>query len=113
MFRYNNFNLILNAVVNYKNESKSKDKFTKETNFVKYVSINDLLKNDKEQLIKVAEMLCFLTIITSNKNYFIEKINEIEDNRLSNFYYSIIEKYITFKKCFKSNSSNNKSIIFM
>ena len=95
--RYNNFNLILNAVVNYKNESKSKDKFTKETNFVKYVSINDLLKNDKEQLIKVAEMLCFLTIITSNKNYFIEKINEIEDNRLSNFYYSIIEKYITFK----------------
>ena len=95
--RYNNFNLIFNAVVNYQNESKSKDKFTKETNFVKYVSINDLLNNDKEQLIKVAEMLCFLTIITSNKNYFIEKINEIEDNRLSNFYYSIIEKYITFK----------------
>ena len=95
--RYNNFNLIFNAVVNYQNESKSKDKFTKETNFVKYVSINDLLNNDKEELIKVAEMLCFLTIITSNKNYFIEKINEIEDNRLSNFYYSIIEKYITFK----------------
>ena len=95
--RYNNFNLIFNGVVNYKNESKSKDKFTKGTNFVKYISINDLLNNDKQQLIKVAEMLCFLTIITSNKNYFIEKINEIEDNRLSNFYYSIIEKYIAFK----------------
>ena len=95
--RYNNFNLIFNAVVNYKNESKSKDKFTKETNFAKYISINDLINNDIQQLIKVAEMLCFLTIITSNKNYFIEKINEIEDNRLSNFYYSIIEKYITFK----------------
>ena len=95
--RYNNFNLIFSAVINYKNESKSKDKFSKETNFVKYISINDLLNNDIEQLIKVAEMLCFLTIITSNKNYFIEKINEIEDNRLSNFYYSIIEKYITFK----------------
>ena len=95
--RYDNFNLIFNAVVNYQSESNSKDKFTKETNFVKYISINDLLNNDKEQLIKVAEMLCFLTIITSNKNFFIEKINEIEDNRLSNFYYSIIEKYITFK----------------
>ena len=95
--RYNNFNLIFNAMVNYKNGSKSKDKFTKETNFAKYISINDLINNDIQQLIKVAEMLCFLTIITSNKNYFIEKINEIEDNRLSNFYYSIIEKYITFK----------------
>ena len=118
--RYNNFNLIFSAVVNYKNESKSKDKFTKETNFIKYVSINDLLNNDIEQLIKVAEMLCFLTIITSNKNYFIEKINEIEDNHLSNFYYSIIEKYITFKidesisniveKTNISNIFNNNSI---
>ena len=95
--RYNNFISIFNSVENYKNESKSKDKFTKETNFTKSISINDLLNNEQEQLLKIGEMLCFLTIISSNKNYYIEKVNEIENNQISNLYYSIIEKYIVFK----------------
>ena len=95
--RYNNFNSIFSAVVNYKNESKSKDKFSKETNFNNSILVDKLINNDQEQLLKIVEMLCFLTIISSNKNYFIEKVNEIEDNQLSNLYYSIIEKYITFK----------------
>ena len=95
--RYNNFISIFTAVVNYKNESRSKDKFTKETNFKNSILINELLLNNQEQLFKIAEMLCFLTIISSNKNYFIEKVNEIEDSQISNLYYSIIEKYITFK----------------
>ena len=94
--RYNNFNSIFIAVVNYKNESKTKDKFTKETNFINII-IDYLLNNEKEQLLKIAEMLCFLTIISSSKNYFIEKVNEIDDNQLRNLYYTIIEKYITFK----------------
>ena len=110
--RYNNFNLIFNAVANYKNESKSKDKFTKETNFTKTIIIKDLLNNDKDQLIKIAEMLCFLTIISSNKNYFIEKVNEIEDNQISNFYYSIIEKYIVFKIDESISSIVEKTNIF-
>ena len=95
--RYSNFISIFNAVVNYKNESKSKDKFTRETNFLHSISITGILNHDLEQLIKISEMLCFLTIISSNKNYYIEKVNEIEDNQISNFYYSIIEKYIIFK----------------
>ena len=110
--RYNNFDLIFNAVANYKNESKSKDKFTKETNFTKTIIIKDLLNNDKDQLIKIAEMLCFLTIISSNKNYFIEKVNEIEDNQISNFYYSIIEKYIVFKIDESISSIVEKTNIF-
>ena len=42
-------------------------------------------------------MLCFLTTNSSNKIYFREKINEIDDNQVYNLYYSIIEKYIAFK----------------
>ena len=110
--RYNNFNSIFTAVVNYKNESKTKDKFTKETNFTKTININDLLNNIQDQLLKIAEMLCFLTIISSNKNYFIEKVNEIEDNQISNLYYSIIEKYITFKIDESISSIVKKTNIF-
>ena len=110
--RYNNFNSIFIAVVNYKNESKTKDKFTKETNFTKTININDLLNNVQDQLLKIAEMLCFLTIISSNKNYFIEKVNEIDDNQISNLYYSIIEKYITFKIDESISSVVKKTNIF-
>ena len=110
--RYNNFNSIFTAVVNCKNESKTKDKFTKETNFTKAININDLLNNVQDQLLKIAEMLCFLTIISSNKNYFIEKVNEIDDNQISNLYYSIIEKYITFKIDESISSVVKKTNIF-
>jgi hypothetical protein len=110
--RYNNFISILKAVENYKNESKTKDKFTKETNFTKTISINDLINNNQEQLLKIAEMLCFLTIISSNKNYYIEKVNEIDDNQISNLYYSIIEKYITFKIDESISSVVKKTNIF-
>ena len=110
--RYNNFNSIFTAVVNCKNESKTKDKFTKETNFTKAININDLLNNVQDQLLKIAEMLCFLTIISSNKNYFIEKVNEIDDNQISNLYYSIIEKYITFKIDESISSIVKKTNIF-
>ena len=110
--KYKNINSIFSAVVNYKNESKSKDKFTKETNFLKIIIINDLINNDQDQLLKIAEMLCFLTIISSNKNYFIEKVKEIENNQLSNLYYSIIEKYITFKIDESISSVVKKTNIF-
>ena len=110
--RYNNFVTLFNAVEKYNNESKTKDKFTKETNFTKTIIINELINNDLEQLIKIAEMLCFLTIISSNKNYFIEKVNEIDDNQISNLYYSIIEKYITFKIDESTSSVVKKTNIF-
>ena len=110
--RYNNFVTLFNAVEKYNNESKTKDKFTKETNFTKTIIINDLINNDLEQLLKIAEMLCFLTIISSNKNYFIEKVNEIDDNQISNLYYSIIEKYITFKIDESTSSVVKKANLF-
>ena len=110
--RYKNFVSIFKAVENYNNKSKTKDKFTKETNFTKTININDLINNDQEQLLNIAEMLCFLTIISSNKNYFIEKVNEIDDNQISNLYYSIIEKYITFKIDESTSSVVKKANLF-
>ena len=88
--RTNNFISLLSSIEKYCNESKIKDDFTKETKFYKINSIKDLLNNDIKELIKISEMLIFLTIISSNKNYFIEKMNKIDENKISKLYYSII-----------------------
>ena len=93
----NNFMSLLSSIEEYSNMSKIKDNFTQETNFSKTISIKDLVNNDINELIKISEMLIFLTMVSTNKNYYIEKINEIEDNKLSKLYYNIIEKYISFK----------------
>ena len=93
----NNIISLLTSIEKYSNESKMKEHFTKETEFTKIISIKDLINNDINELIKVAEMLIFLTMLSSNKNYYIEKINQFEDNKLNKLYYTIIEKYISFK----------------
>ena len=93
----NNFMSLLTSIEEYSNMSKIKDNFTKETKFSKIISIKDLINNDINELIKISEMLIFLTMISTNKNYYIEKVNEIEDNKLSKLYFNIIEKYISFK----------------
>ena len=100
--RINNFISIFSSVEKYCNESKIKDNFTRETKFNEIISVKDLLNNDIKQLIKIAEMLIFLTIISSNKNNYIEKMNKIDENKISKLYYAIIEKYI----CFKIDDSN-------
>ena len=86
-----------------------KEHFTKETEFTKIISIKDLINNDINELIKVAEMLIFLTMLSSNKNYYIEKINQFEDNKLNKLYYTIIEKYISFKIDESSIKIKNKN----
>ena len=110
-FNENNNNIIslLTSIEKYSNESKMKEHFTKETEFTKIISIKDLINNDINELIKVAEMLIFLTMLSSNKNYYIEKINQIEDNKLNKLYYTIIEKYISFKIDESSIKIKNKN----
>ena len=93
----NNFISLLTSIEKYSNESRIKEYFTEETAFSKTISIKDLINNDSNELIKLAEMLIFLTMLSSNKNYYIEKINQIDDNKLNKLYYNIIEKYISFK----------------
>ena len=110
-FNENNNNIIslLTSIEKYSNESKMKEHFTKETEFTKIISIKDLINNDINELIKVAEMLIFLTMLSSNKNYYIEKINQFEDNKLNKLYYTIIEKYISFKIDESSIKIKNKN----
>ena len=93
----NNFMLILSAIDNYS------DKFKK-----KFFSIEKIINKELNELIKLAEIIITLSILCNNKNIFIEKMNEIEDNRINKLYYSIIEKYIDFK--IGKNDDNNNNI---
>ena len=93
----NNFMLILSAIDNYS------DKFKK-----KFFSIEKIINKELNELIKLAEIIITLSILCNNKNIFIEKLNEIEDNMINKLYYSIIEKYIDFK--IGKNDDNNNNI---
>ena len=92
---YNNFNFILISVDNFINEIQNKDKFSEKINFSENISIKKIINKELDELIKLAEMLIFLTIICKNKDYFLQKINLIDNNNINKLYYSIIEKYIS------------------
>ena len=93
----NNFMLILSAIENYSDKFKEK-----------FLSIEKIINKELNELIKLAEMIITLSILCNNKNIFIEKMNEIEDNKINKLYYSTIEKYIDFK--IGKNDDNNNNI---
>ena len=95
--KYNNFNFLLISVDNFINEIQNKDKFREKINFSENISIKKIINKELDELIKLAEMLIFLTIICKNKDYFLQKINLIDNNDINKLYYSIIEKYISLK----------------
>ena len=95
--KYNNFNFLLISVDNFINEIQNKDKFSEKINFSENISIKKIINKELDELIKLAEMLIFLTIICKNKDYFLQKINLIDNNNINKLYYSIIEKYISLK----------------
>ena len=95
--KYNNFNFLLISIDNFINEIQNKDKFSEKINFSENISIKKIINKELDELIKLAEMLIFLTIICKNKDYFLQKINQIDNNDINKLYYSIIEKYISLK----------------
>ena len=95
--KYNNFNFLLISVDNFINEIKNKDKIRGKIKFSENISIKKIINKELDELIKLAEMLIFLTIICKNKDYFLQKINQIDNNDINKLYYSIIEKYISLK----------------
>ena len=114
--KYANFDIIINCIDRYKNNSPEKERYTSNFNFKKLIDINDLLNSEKENLILLFEMIFFLTYISSKKDNFLDKLNDLEDVRLINCFFNIIEKYIILKGEDTINQSNlsklEKSYIF-
>ena len=96
--RYANIVSIITAIENYKNKSPEKDRFTMNTNFKNIIIVNDLLKNNKEQLIILSELLLFLSSISSKKDFYLDKLGEIDDMQICNAFFAVIEKYLVIDK---------------
>ena len=89
--KQSNLNFIINSLENH-----MKDKLGNKKIFPYKISVDKIINKDLDELIKLSEMLIILTIISANKNTFIEKMNQIEDNTLNKLYYSLTKKYISF-----------------
>ena len=90
--KYNNLNLLLNSIDNYIKENQNKDKIKEKIEISENISIKKIINGELDELIKLAEILVFLTIICKNKDYFLQKMNQIDNNNINKLYYSIIEK---------------------
>ena len=95
--KYNNLNLLLNSIDNYIKENQNKDKVREKIEISENISIKKIINGELDELIKLAEILIFLTIICKHKDYFLQKMNQIDNNNINKLYYSIIEKYIPLK----------------
>ena len=95
--KYNNLNLLLNSIDNYIKENQNKDKIKEKIEISENISIKKIINGELDELIKLAEILIFLTIICKNKDNFLQKMNQIDNNNINKLYYSIIEKYIPLK----------------
>ena len=89
--KQSNLNFIINSLENY-----IKDKLSNKKIFLNKILVDKIINKDLEELIKLSEMLIILTIISINKNTFIEKMNQIEDNTINKLYYSLTNKYISY-----------------
>ena len=89
--KQSNLNFIINSLENY-----LKDKLNNKKIFPEKILVDKIINKDLDELIKLSEMLIILTIISTNKNNFIEKMNQIEDNTINKLYYSLTKKFISF-----------------
>ena len=89
--KQNNLNFIINSLENY-----VKDKLNNNNIFLDKISVDKITNKDLDELIKLSEMLIILTILSTNKNNFIEKMNQTENNAINKLYYSLTKKYISF-----------------
>ena len=100
--RYANFVSIIKIIENYLSHHADVDKFTS-SSLKGFLIINDILKNEQNQLLILSEILIFLSSISSRKDYYLEKVGELE-NSLCEAFFQIIEKYI-----FIDNDAINQS----
>ena len=105
--KYNNLNLLLNSIDNYIKENQNKDKIQKKIEISGNISIKKIINGELDELIKLAEILIFLTIICKNKDYFLQKMNQIDNNDINKLYYSIIQKYMPLKIKTNENMIDN------
>ena len=103
--RYGNFVSIIDKVMKYLLKHPKSTTFNSKTDFKSILNINDILQKDKNQLILLAEMIIFISSISSNR----ESLDNLEncDNDLIALYLNIKEKYTKQNEDYYSTIDNN------
>ena len=103
--RYGNFVSIVDKVMKYLLKHPKSTTFNSQTDFKSTLNINDILQKDKNQLILLAEMIIFISSISSNR----ESLDNLEncDNDLIALYLNIKEKYTKQNDDYYSTIDNN------
>ena len=103
--RYGNFVSIIDTVMKYLLKHPKSTTFNSQTDFKSLLNINDIIQKDKNQLILLAEMIIFISSISSNK----ESLDNLEncDNDLIALYLNIKEKYTKQTDDYYSTIENN------
>jgi chromosome segregation ATPase len=93
--RYANLVAIFKCLSNYLDQCPEKVRFIKEGIYnLKRIKINELLKNDENELMLLTDYIIVLTSVSSRVNYYLDRL-ENEEVRLVNTYYEIFDKYIS------------------
>ena len=103
--RYGNFVSIIDTVMKYLLKHPKSTTFNSQTDFKSLLNINDIIQKDKNQLILLAEMIIFISSISSNR----ESLDNLEncDNDLIALYLNIKEKYTKQNEDYYSTIDNN------
>ena len=103
--RYGNFVSIIDTVMKYLLKHPKSTTFNSQTDFKSLLNINDIIQKDKNQLILLAEMIIFISSISSNR----ESLDNLEncDNDLIALYLNIKEKYTKQNEDYYSTIENN------
>ena len=103
--RYGNFVSIIDTVMKYLLKHPKSTTFNSQTDFKSLLNINDIIQKDKNQLILLAEMIIFISSISSNR----ESLDNLEncDNDLIALYLNIKEKYTKQTDDYYSTIENN------
>jgi chromosome segregation ATPase len=93
--RYANLVAIFKCLSNYLDQCPDKVRFIKEgINNLKSIKINELLKNDENELMLLTDYIIVLTSVSSRVNLYLDRL-ENEEVKLVNTYYEIFDKYIS------------------
>lgn len=93
--KYGNFITLLKTLNEYFKNSPEKYRFSRNLNINNMINLNEFLRGDQTQIMILSELTLILFSISTKKDFYLDVINNSEQNTINNFLY-FLEKYLFF-----------------